>query len=111
MFHDRIQTKPVPKWTICDRVIDITDIWTDVMDPKNEDGAIVTAFLHGNRYDDTMEVRGIRIEDYSGTTYWDRAYCTRHNKLFDAIWKAEQYEMQAGDYGADDRYDAWKEAR
>ena len=110
MFHDRIQTKPVPKWTICDRVIDITDIWQEETDPENVNGETCKAHLHANKYDDGMEIAGICVDDGFSKIYRDREQASRLLS-WDAIYRAEQYEMQAGDYGADDRYDAWKEAR
>lgn len=112
MFYERIIAgqKAAPDWAICDRIIDITDIWLEETDPENERGETATAFLKASKYDDGMEVVGIAIEEPEGDkTYRDREATSRLIG-WSAIYRIEEYEMQAPGYGSDDRYDERKEA-
>lgn len=109
MYHQPV--KATPTWAlICDRRIDISDIWVEEMDPENEDGAVVYAYLHANRYDDGMEVKGIKIVEQGQPQYWDRKRCVDKGLIY-ALDRIEQHEMQAPGYGDDDRYDEWREAQ
>lgn len=113
MRHDLITAAETvtPDWVVCDRVLDITDIWLEETDPENERGESATAYLKANKYDDGMEVAGIAIEEPEGDkTYRQREAASRLIG-WDALYRIEQYEMQAPEYGADDRYDEWKEAQ
>lgn len=113
MFYERITAaqRTAPKWTVCDREVDITDIWLEETDPQNERGESATAYLTANKYDDGMEVAGIAIEEPEGDkTYRDREAASRILG-WDAIYRVEQYEMQAPGYGSDDAYDEMKESR
>jgi hypothetical protein len=107
MRHERIAAgqTATPKWTVCDRRIDISDIWVEEMDPENEDGATVYAYLHDNKYDDGMTLKGISIIEQGQPQYWDRARCVA-TELTAAIYRIEQNEMQAVGY---DEYDIRKE--
>ncbi len=94
-----------PDWVVCDRELDITDVWLEETDPENERGESATAFLKANKYDDGMEVAGIAIEEPEGDkTYREREAASRLIG-WDAIYRIEQYEMQAPGYGADDERD------
>lgn len=113
MFYERsiAGQKAAPDWVVCDREEEISDIWIDHMDPKNEDGAVVTVFLHHNQMDAGMHFKGIRIVDADGAvTFWDRNRCMKYDRLFCALYNLEDKAMQAPGYGSDDRYDEWKEA-
>lgn len=110
MFHAPITQDQTPKWVVCDRDEDVSDIYVDYMDTENEENAVVTAFLHENKYDDGMQFKGIRIVEDDGTvTYWDRARCSKYDAFFCALMNMEDAAMQAPGYGADDEYDVRKE--
>ena len=106
MFHERITAGQIaaPAWTVCDRVIDITDVWIDEMDPQNEDNAVVEAYLAGNNQDDQLEVVGISIEEDGQKVYRTRQWFMNVIGA-DALYRIEEYEFQAPGYGADDERD------
>ncbi|MDP5216721.1 hypothetical protein Q5Y75_05780 [Ruegeria sp. 2205SS24-7] len=103
MPFDRHHTRP--DWTICDRKVDMSDVWIEEMDPEGERGEEVTAFMDSadliasnDRHEDVhvtgMKLVGICISDGSTPVYRDREWCV--NKLgVDVVWRVEEYEMEA----------------
>jgi hypothetical protein len=89
-------TSQEPAWTDADRIIDITDIWQEVMDPENERGEVCMAYLHRDRPGDEserFELRGISISD--GTPiYWNREK-TLFVLGYDEVCRAEDLEWEA----------------
>ena len=94
-----------PKWTTCDRAVDASDVWLDEMDPENEDGAEVTAYLFAapapcvdsnhECYDASgFQLAGISINTDGLTSFHDRAWC-RDLLGMSAIWRIEDSEMEA----------------
>ncbi len=111
MRHDLITAAEtvIPNWVVCDRELDITDIWLEETDPENERGETATAFLKANKHDDGMEIAGIAIEEPEGDkTYREREAASRLIG-WDAVYRIEQYEMMAPEYGSDDERDIMKE--
>lgn len=93
-----------PDWAICDRVIDITDIWQDMTDPKGERDEICEAFMHAEPaefmnerhevvYGTSFVLRGICITDDTGRQYHDREWAIRVLGM-DGIWRAEALELE-----------------
>lgn len=86
-----------PDWTTADRVIDITDIWQEMMDPANERGEVCTAYLHRDRPGDELErfeLRGIGIEDGGATAWMDREKAL-YTLGSASVWRAEELEWQS----------------
>jgi hypothetical protein len=113
MFHKPITVdqKATPKWAVCDREIDITDVWLEETDPENARGEEATAYLKANKYNDGLEVVGVSIKEPEGDcSYWPRRWA--ENVMgWDAILRIEQYETQSPEYGDDDECDIRKEER
>ena len=112
MFIERITAaqQATPEWVVCDREVDITDVWLEETDPENERGESATAYLTANKYDDGMEIAGISITEPEGDKSYRERDAASRILGWAAIYRIEQYEMQAPGYGADDRYDVRKEA-
>lgn len=94
-----------PDWAYrSDREIDISDVYVDEIDPENEQGAVVTAFMVNgavkcwdNRGDfnaDGFHLTGISIETENETTFHDRDGAATLLGV-NAIWRVEQHEMEA----------------
>lgn len=110
MRHERFTQTIAPEWTVCDRKVDITDIWLEETDPENERGEEATAYLKSSKYDDGMEVVGVSIREPEGDrSYWPRRWA--ENVMgWDAVLRIEQYEMDTcPEYGSDDEYQVRKE--
>ncbi|MGB1214861.1 MAG: hypothetical protein ACPG4X_15955 [Pikeienuella sp.] len=112
MFYERITAgqTTAPKWTVCDREIDITDIWLEETDPLNERNEVATAYLEDAGVDGQLEVAGISITEPEGDkTYRDRNWAGKVLG-WGAIYRIEQYEYAEPGCGDDIRYDEWKES-
>lgn len=82
-----------PKWTTCDRVVDISDNYIDEIDPENQQGAAVAGYLMTDTQG-FMFLEGIRVEVDGEEFYYDRQ--SAHTLLGqDAVHRIEQYEMEA----------------
>ena len=91
-FHTRFTTKP--QWAeVYRRDVDLTDVWQEEMDPRNEFGEICTAFFTANRFEDNLRLEGVSVEGADTTLYYDRDWL---NRAFGEmrIWNLEQLEME-----------------
>lgn len=102
----RPETTPAaPYWTICDRIIDITDLWREIADPENIRGAECLAYLdrdervvtdeyHCDRWQTCFRLRGVRVSDDNGTKYCPRSWA---EGFFGGagVWAIEEMEMEA----------------
>lgn len=93
-----------PDWTICDRIIDISDMWREIADPENVRGAeclayldrderIVTDEYHCDRWQTCFRLRGVSVSDDNGTQYYPRSWVEGFFGGF-GVWAIEVLEME-----------------
>lgn len=81
-----------PTWAFAQREADITDVWLEQVDPENETGVSVTAFLSADS-DGDLQLNGVAVEDIGVTLFYGREYL-REQLGMDAIWRIESNEME-----------------
>jgi hypothetical protein len=84
MLHRHVQP---PAWTAAAIIEDISDVWIDEVDPENEQGAEVLAYLCEDS-DHDLEIRGISVND-GVTLFYDRDAVLSKFLNIETIWRVE----------------------
>lgn len=90
MLHRHIAP---PKWTAAAVIADISDVWVEEVDPENEQGAEVLAYLCEDS-DHDLEIRGISVND-GVPVFWDRDAVLSRFLNIETLWRVEEAEAQS----------------